>query len=190
MKWKEVYQKCNHTEYSQLIDIREPVILVGNLKKFFYTHKIGILIFLIAFVVLSFVTYKIEWKSFLTIACVFLIALLILVYYNSYKITIKKNKLVVRAELDDIEINTDDLVTIYLSKKKVFLFIIPIYVYYINIIYVKNIQENNNKNLILNEKQSKFNIITLTTVMNQKEDVYKFFRHFKFQKIETNTKKK
>ena len=56
-----------------------------------------------------------------------------------------------------------------------FLFIIiPINVYYINIVYSKG---------------QKLNIITLSTTMNKKEDVYKFFKHFEFRKIEVNKNK-
>ena len=189
MNWKEVYEKCNHTEYSQLIEIREPVKIEGNFKKFFSAHKIGIIIFLIAFIVLSFITYKLEWKSFLAVAFVLLIAILFLVFYNSYRITIRKNKLMIRAELNDIEINTDDLVTIYLSKKKVFLFIIiPINVYYINIVYAKHNQSNPRASTS-NGVQPSFNIITLPTIMNEKEDVVRFFKHFSFRKIEKTVQK-
>ena len=35
MKWKDVYNKCNNREYSQLININEPAKLEANFKKFF-----------------------------------------------------------------------------------------------------------------------------------------------------------
>lgn len=36
MKWKDVYNKCNNSEYSQLININEPAKLEANFKKFFF----------------------------------------------------------------------------------------------------------------------------------------------------------
>lgn len=177
MRWKDIYEKSNHTEYSQLIELNEPVKLEGNFSKFFSEHKIFIIIFVILFVVLSFATYKLDLKTFFAIAFVICIVIMFLLYYNSYKLSIRKNILTLKAQLNDIKVDCDNLVTIYLSKKKVFLFIIiPINVYYINIIYEKE-----------NSKNTKFNIITLPTIMNKKEDVYKFFKHFKFNQIPKNS---
>ena len=78
----------------------------------------------------------------------------------------------IKAQLNDIKINCDDLVTLFLSRKKMLLFIvIPINIYFINIVY---------------SKENKLKIISLPTTMNDKEDVYKFFKHFEFKKIEVD----
>lgn len=176
MKWKDVYNKCNNTEASQLIDFREPAKIEANIKKFYESYKIAIILFLILFVVLAFTTYKFNAKTFLACVIVLLIAMLFVVYYNSYSLLIKNNKLKIKIQFNDIELNCDDLVTLFISRKKVFIFIvIPMYVYYVNIIYCKG--EN-------------FNIITLPTVMCKKEDIYKFFKHFTFQKLEPKKRAK
>ena len=172
MKWKDIYNKCNNREYSQLININEPAKLEANFKKFFLKNNIIIMIILIAFVVLAFLTYKFNIKTFLACTFVFTITILLLIYYRSYKILVKGNKMKITVQFNDIEINCDDLVTLFLSRKKLLLFIIiPINVYYINIVY---------------SKKQKLNIITLPTTMNYNEDVYNFLKHFEFRKIEVN----
>lgn len=172
MKWKDVYNKCNNSEYSQLININEPVKLEANFKKFFHTYKIAVIVFLVITVTLTFLTYKFNIKAFLACAFVFIVAFLILIYYRTYKILIKNDKIMIKAQLDDIKINCDDLVTLFLSRKKMLLFIIiPINIYFINIVY---------------SKENKLKIISLPTTMNDKEDVYKFFKHFEFKKIEVD----
>lgn len=174
MKWKDVYNKSNNSEYTQLININDPIKLEANFKKFLSTYKVLIIITLVAFIILAFITYKFNIKAFLSCSFVFVIAILLLIYYKSYKILVKDNKMKINVQLNDIEINCDDLVTLFLSRKKLFLFIIiPINVYYINIVY---------------SKEQKLNIITLSTTMNKKEDVYNFFRHFDFSKIDINKK--
>ena len=175
MKWKDVYNKSNNSEYTQLININEPIKLEANFKKFFSTYKVLIIITLVAFIILTFITYKFNIKAFFSCSFVFAIAILLLIYYKSYKILVKDNKMKITVQINDFEINCDDLVTLFLSRKKMFLFIIiPINVYYINIVYSKG---------------QKLNIITLSTTMNKKEDVYKFFKHFEFRKIEVNKNK-
>lgn len=174
MKWKDVYNKSNNSEYTQLININEPVKLEANFKNFFSTYKVLIIIILIAFIVLTFITYKFNIKTIFACTFVFFIAILLLIYYRSYKILVKDNKMKIKVQLNDIEINCDDLVTLFLSKKKLFLFIIiPINTYYVNIVY---------------SKEKKLNIITLPTTMNRKEDVYNFLKHFEFRRIELNNK--
>ena len=89
MKWKEVYNKSNNSEYTQLINIKEPVKLEANFKKFFSSYKVIIILILIAFIVLSFMTFKLNIKTILACAFVLTISVLISIYYRSYKINIE-----------------------------------------------------------------------------------------------------
>ena len=84
MKWKDVYNKCNNSEYSQLININEPAELEANFKKFFLKYKIIIMIILIAFVVLAFLTYKFNIKTFFFFIFVFTITFFLLIYFIFY----------------------------------------------------------------------------------------------------------
>ena len=140
MKWKDVYNKFNNSEYSQLININEPAILEANFKKFFLKYKIIIMIILIAFVVLAFLTYKFNIKTFLACTFVFTITILLLIYYRSYKILVKDNKMKITMQLNDIEINCDDLLTLFLFRKNCFYLLSSQLMYYINIVYSKEIK--------------------------------------------------
>lgn len=172
MKWKDVYNKSNNSEKTQLININEPIKLEASFKKFLQSYKLVVTIVLIAFLIIAFVICKFNVKSFITCVLILFIAILISIYYNSYKVVIKDNKMKIKAQLNNIEINCDNLVTIFLSRKNVFLFIIvPINIYYINIVHYE---------------EQKLNIITLPTIMNIKEEVYKFFKHLEFVKINAN----
>lgn len=174
MTWKEVYEKSNHSEYTNLIDIKQPAVLIGNYKKFFKSYKYVILFICILFLILLFLVFKTNVKAIFASIVIILFFISTFIYYNYLKISIKSDKMKINIELKKYEIDINNLITIFLtSKKNYMLLFFPINIYYINIIY----KENNG-----------MQIMTLPTIMLYKEDVYKFFKNFKFNNFEKEAK--
>ena len=93
-----------------------------------------------------------------------------LIYYNTYRLDIKKDRLKLEITLKSYSIKIDDIVNIYIERKRNFIMLfIPMPYYYINVLYLENEQVKG---------------FSLSTIMVKKEDIKKFFKHFEFQKIE------
>ena len=166
MSWKELYKKCNNKKYSAIADIKQPAVLKSTFSIFLDKYKFAILIGTIIFAIFVVLTYKLNFQIFLCILAIFALLIVALIYYNTYKVEIKNNKLIINIMFRKIEISINDIATIYISKyESNLLAIIPFNNYSVNIVYSDN---NNIKGY------------SLSTIMTRKTDIQKFFEKFQF----------
>ena len=52
LSMKEIYNKCNHNQYSQIVDIKENSEIKSNYKYFIYNHKIAIIVVFLVLIAL------------------------------------------------------------------------------------------------------------------------------------------
>ena len=167
MKWKEIYEKSNNKKYAQIVDIDEPLKLKSNIKNFIANSKVYIILSLIIFISFTIIAYKGNIQAILATFFVLLILVILMIYNHTYIIETKNDKLIAVIDLKKIEIDYENLINIFMSRKRRrLLFVIPIYTYNINIIFIDG------------EEQM---IMTLSTFMTRKKDVYNLFKKIKVQ---------
>ena len=172
--WKELYSKCNHNKYSQVTKVLQTYTLKSNIKNLINNYGIAMLICIMALLVLLFYTFK--SNLIIVLYCMILLSLMFLmtIFYSTYKITLKEDKIITRINLQDSIIQYDKLNNIYLSRERVRVFFIPIYTYNLKITYFIG--------------EEKINIITFPVVMLNKEEVNKFFKCFEVKSFKNQDK--
>ena len=92
MKWSEVYSKCNNKENSIVETVKQPLQLVSNFKFFIQKYGLPLTLVIAIFLVLIIITYKFNIQIILACLAVILFTLIVLIYNNTYKIEIRRNK--------------------------------------------------------------------------------------------------
>lgn len=170
--WKSIYNKCNHNKYSKITEINDNIELKANCKNFLNNFGIIILIICLLFLIAFIYTFKNNPIAILYCFGIIL-ALFILAMYNStYKLTINNKELYLKSGFVQNSLKLENLINIYLSKKKMRFLGFPINAYYINIIYK---QDSNNEDKTI--------LINLPAIMLNKKQVLKFFSNIKTIKI-------
>ena len=166
MNWKELYKNCNNKKYSAVTNIKQPAVLKSTFSIFLDKYKYAILISTILLAVLVLMTYRLNFQVFLCILAILALLIVALIYYNTYKVEIKNDKLFINIMFRKIEISINDLATIYISKQESnLLAIVPFNYYSINIVYSDN-----------NEIKG----YSLSTTTARKNDIKKFFEKYEF----------
>lgn len=172
---KEIYNKVNHSKYSQIVDISGKVEVKSNVIHFINNYKYLLIAILLIILILLIYTFK--SNPIVILYClVFMIALFLLAMYSStYKIRLDENSLNININFQNTTIDTNSLATVYLSKEKMHLFFIPIYNYLLNIVYMKDDTPI---------------IMSFPTVMIDRKALVKLFSIVKTEKIEKEERKK
>lgn len=171
LTWKSVYQKCNHSRFSQVTNVLRTAKIksnVGNLLKSY--GKIILIVFLIVMVFLI-ATFGnnlniLFYAILLTFAlCIFAIV------YGTYYINLEEQGVRFKINFQETNIPYNKLIGIYLTRKKKRFFFIPIYYYALEITeYVD---------------KEKMNIYSFPTIMLNKNEVIKFFDSFEVNVIKS-----
>ena len=164
MKWKEIYDKCNHDENNQVTNIFRKFKISSNFKNYIKNYGIATLVILLVIVVFLAFTFRnniiIVFYSVGLLILLFLLAM----FYARYKIELTETQLLVKANSQETDVKYDKLLNIYMCKEKKRIFFIPIYYYMIKITY------------ILDEES--IGILSLPTIMLNKNQVINFFKSF------------
>lgn len=168
MKWKDLYKKCNSKKYSVITNIKQPATLIANFSNFVNKYKIILICTFTIFIIIALTMLNL--KLWLCCLCIILFLFISLIYYNTFKIEFKKDLININIMFREITLKQDDIINIYISRQKSYIFlVVPFYYYSINLLY----NENN-----------RVNGYTFSTIMAKKEDILKFFQHFKFKVLE------
>lgn len=166
MNWKEVYEKCNHKKYSLITNIKQPARILSTFSIFLEKYKWGMLIGIVLSILVIIVNFHFDIKIILGFIAMITFLTIALIYYNTFKIEVKNDELVLNIMFREITLKKEDLLTIYMEQQKSRIFlVIPFYYYSINILY-------NNNNKVAG--------YSLSTIMTHKKDVHNFFKHFEF----------
>lgn len=170
MRWKELYNTCNNDVNKIVTKINQPARIKSNANNFINKYKWMLLFGTISFTTLILYTFKLNVQLILASYGIMLVLLILLIYYNTFKIDIDKDMLKIDITMKQYSININEIVNIYIERKRSFIFLlIPYHYYFINILYLEN---------------KKVKGFSLSTVMLKKDDIQKFFKHFEFKNIE------
>ena len=171
LTWKSVYQKCNHSRFSQVTNVLETAKIksnVGNLLK-----NYGKTILLVALIILVFLVVTF-WNNvnILFYALLLMVGLCLLaIVYGTYYINLEEDGVKFKINFQENKIPYNKLIGIYLTKKKKRFFFIPIYYYALEITeYVDT---------------EKMNVYSFPTIMLNKKEVIKFFDAFEVNVIKS-----
>ena len=166
-----IYEKSNHSKYSQLVNIKDECEIRSNCKNFLVNYKIVFLIVVALFTLLMVYAFR-ENPIAIVYCIIFFIALFLLAVYNcTYKLTLDDKNLSIAINFQKTIIKTDSIANIYISREKLKLLGIPIYNYNLNIIYFIN------KNTY---------IVSLPLVMVNRKQIKKLFSSIETEKIENS----
>lgn len=171
LTWKSVYQKCNHSRFSQVTNVLRTAKIksnVGNLLKSY--GKIILIVFLI--VMIFFIATFWNNLNILFYAILLTFALCIFaIVYGTYYINLEEQGVRFKINFQETNIPYNKLIGIYLTRKKKRFFFIPIYYYALEITeYVD---------------KEKMNIYSFPTIMLNKNEVIKFFDSFEVNVIKS-----
>jgi len=155
-----------------ITDIKQPVSIKSTISNFFKKYKLPILLWVMLLLIMIAFTFKFNVNLIIAVLVITCILLIALTYYNTYKIAIKNDKLIMNIMFREYVIPKENLLNIYVQRRRSFiLLVIPFYYYSINIIYKENEDIKNLKGY------------SVSTMMLMKEDILKFFKAFSFDKL-------
>ena len=171
LTWKNVYQKCNHSRFTQVRNVLETAKIRSNIRNLLKNYGKIILITFIVIMIFLIATF---WNN-LTIlfyAVRLPIALgIFAIIYGTYYINLEEDGVKFKINFQENKIPYNKLIGIYLTKKKKRFFFIPIYYYAIEITeYVD---------------KEKMNVYSFPTIMLNKKELIQFFNSFEVKVIKS-----
>lgn len=175
LKLKDIYEKVNHNPYCQITNILKKFEIKSNIKNLLQNYGKIILIFGAIIMVALVVTFWNNIEIVLYSVGILLLLSILSIVYNTYKISFNENSLQYKINFQTTCISYDKLVNIYIDKKTVKLFFIPIPYYNIDIVYVID--------------DEKLNILSFPTIMLNKKDIVKLFSCFEVKEYKKQNEK-
>ncbi len=160
----ELYKKNKYRKFSEIEEVTKNIQLKAKVKNFINRHKKILLITLLAISILIIVTFHSTPKTLLLVFCMYILIILCIIYFNTFSITCKNNKMTIRVNMQEIEINYHDLKNIYIENKQSRIFF----------------KKRNNYLLIILYKTPNGNISTveLPLMFINKKELNKFLENF------------
>lgn len=160
----ELYEKNKYRKFSEIEEVTKNIQLKAEVKNFINRHKKILLIILLAISILIIVTFHSTPKTLLLVFCMYILIILCIIYFNTFTIICKNNKMTIRINMQEIEINYNDLKNIYIENKQSRIFF----------------KKRNNYLLIILYKAPNNNISTLELPLMfiNKKDLNKFLENF------------
>ena len=164
LTWKKVYQKCNHSQFSQVTNVLKTAELKSNLGNLLKSYgKIILIVFLVILIFLI-ATF---WNNLTILICAIFLLLAICLFaiiYGTYYIKLEEDGVKFKINFEENSIPYNKLIGIYLTRRKKRFFFVPVYYYALEITeYID---------------KEKMNIYSFPTIMLNKKDVLQFFKSF------------
>ena len=123
MKWNELYEKNKSRKLREIKQVKNDIILKARLKNFANRNaKISCIIVLMILVVLI-LAFSTNRNALLLTFFMFIIIVFFIIYFNTFTISCKNNKMIVKSNNKKIEIDYSNLKNIYIEKKQSRIFI-------------------------------------------------------------------
>ena len=164
MTWKKIYQKCNHSKFSQVTNVQKTAKIKSSVVNLLKNYGS---IMLIAFLIIIIFLIATFWNNLNILFYTFILMLALCIFavvYGTYYISLEEDGIKFKINFQETKISYNKLIGIYLTRKKKRFFFIPIYYYAIEITeYVDS---------------EKMLIYSFPTIMLNKKELLKFFESF------------
>lgn len=160
----ELYEKNKYRKFSEIEEVEKDIVLKSRVKNFINRYKKILLIAILIILVLIIETFHSTPKTLLLVICMYILMLFSIIYFNTYSIICKNNKMTIKMNMQKIEINYHDLKNVYIENKQSRIFF----------------KKRNNYSLIILYKAPNGNISTieLPLMFINKKDLNKFLENF------------
>ncbi len=172
MKWNEIYEKNKCRKSREIEAVKKDIILKAKLKNFINEYSKFIYITLLIISVLLIISFYSNIKALITTFLMLIIIVLCTIYFNTFTIICKNNKMIVKQNNQKLQIDYSNLKNIYIEKKQ-------------SRIFLKKI---NDFSLMILYKASNNNIsnIQLPTLFLNKKDIQRFLDIFEIKQVKSN----
>lgn len=172
MKLNELYEKNKFRKYREIEKVENDAILKARVKNFIDKYKTILIIVLCIISILLIVTFHSKLNILALTFLMFIITLFLGVYYNTFTIICKNNKMLIKMNMQEIEIEYSKLKNVYIENKKTRIFI----------------KKRDNFMLVILYKTPNGNIsnIHLPTMFLTKKDTSKFLKTFKVKEAKSD----
>lgn len=160
----ELYEKNKYRKFSEIEEVEKDIVLKSRVKNFINKYKKILLIAILIILVLIIATFHSTPKTLLLVICMYILMLFSIIYFNTYSIICKNNKMTIRINMQEIKINYHDLKNVYIENKQSRIFF----------------KKRSNYLLIILYKAPNDNISTieLPLMFINKKDLNKFLKNF------------
>lgn len=165
MSFRELYEKNKFRTYREIEKVENDVVLKARVKNFIDRYKKVLIIALCIISILIIVAFHSKLNVLVLTFSMLALILLLSVYFNTFTIICKNNKMVIKMNMQEIEIEYSKLKNVYIENKKSRIFI----------------KKRNNFLLVILYKAPNGNIsnIYLPTLFLSKKETNKFLKTFK-----------
>lgn len=160
----ELYEKHKYRKFNEIEEIEKDIILKSRVKNFINRYKNVVLIAIFVILALIIVTFHSTPKTLLLVISMYVLMLFSIIYFNTYTIICKNNKMTIKMNMQEIQIEYCNLKNVYIENKKTRIFF----------------KKRNNYSLIILYKAPNGNISTiqLPLMFLNKNDLNKFLKKF------------
>lgn len=172
MKWNEIYEKNKFRKFSEIQKVENDIVLKARVKNFIDRYKKILWLTMIIISILIIITFYSTPKTLLLVFCMYILMIFCTIYFNTYSIICKNNKMSIRMNMQEIEIDYPNLKNVYIKNKKSRIFF----------------KKRNNYSLIILYKAPNNNISTieLPLLFLNKNELNKFLRNFEVKEQRSN----
>lgn len=172
MNWNELYEKNKSRKYREIKEIKNNMILKARVINFVKLHSKILPITLIVIALLLILAFYSNLKMLLLAFFMYIIILFLSIYFNTFTIICKQNKMIIKMNMQEINIDYSNIKNIYLDKKQ-------------NRIFIK---KHNYFSLILLYETPTGNIsnIDFPVLFLKPSDVQKFLNNFALKEDKSN----
>lgn len=172
MKWNELYEKNKSRKLREIKQVKNNIVLKARLKNFTNRNAKILCIIVLIILVLLILAFRTNTSALFLNFFMLLIIVFFIIYFNTFTISCKNNKMVVKSNNRKVQIDYSNLKNIYIEKKQTRIFIKKRDSFFIMILYKT---PNNN-----------INNIELTTLFLNKKEVQKFLDSFELKEVKSN----
>lgn len=123
MSFRELYEKNKFRKYREIEKIENDVVLKARVKNFIDRYKKVLIIALCIISILIIVAFHSKLNVLVLTFSMLALILLLSVYFNTFTIICKNNKMVIKMNMQEIEIEYSKLKNVYIENKKTRIFI-------------------------------------------------------------------
>lgn len=172
MKWNELYEKNKCRKLRKIENVKNDIILKARLKNFIneYSKKIYITILIVSLLII--ISFYSNINTLITTFLMLITIMLCTIYFNTFTIICKNNKIIVKQNNQKLQIDYSNLKNIYIEKKQTRIFFKKTDSFFLMILY----------------KAPNGNIsnVQLPTLFLNKNNVQKFLDTFEIKQSKTN----
>ena len=172
MKWNELYEKNKCRKSREIEKVKKDTVLKARVTNFINEYSKKVYITLLIISVLLIITFSSNIKALITTFLMVIIIVLCTIYFNTFTIICKNNKILVKQNNQKTDIYYSNLKNIYIEKKQTRIFFKKTNSFFLIILYKT---PNNN----ISKIQS-------PVLFLNKNDTQKFLDIFEVKQIKSN----